>query len=73
MYRNELNDLVKISQFVGKRIDYVQGGGGNTSVKLDASLMAIKASGYKLSQITEESAYVTLNYKKIADFSTASI
>lgn len=68
MYRNELNDLVKISQFVGKRIDYVQGGGGNTSVKLDASLMAIKASGYKLSQITEESAYVTLNYKKIADF-----
>lgn len=68
MYQNELNEFVKISQFAGKRIDYVQGGGGNTSVKLNDSLMAIKASGYKLSQITLDSAYVTLNYKKILNF-----
>lgn len=68
MYEKELNELVTISQFAGKRIDYTQGGGGNTSVKLDNRLMAIKASGYKLSQITTNDAYVTVNYDDILKF-----
>ena len=44
----------KLSQTAGARADYVQGGGGNTSVKLADGLMAIKASGYCLKDITPE-------------------
>lgn len=68
MYDKELKELVMISQFAGKRIDYTQGGGGNTSVKLDSNLMAIKASGYKLSEITQKDAYVTVNYQKVKQY-----
>ena len=31
----------RISRAIGARADYVQGGGGNTSVKLENGLMAI--------------------------------
>ena len=37
---------------LGARCDYVQGGGGILSVKLEGGRMAIKASGYCLSDIT---------------------
>ena len=43
MYENELRDLEKISKKIGEYKDFVQGGGGNTSVKLDKEWMAIKA------------------------------
>ena len=32
---NGLNDLVKISNLVGNMNNYIQGGGGNTSIKLN--------------------------------------
>ena len=47
----ELQNFVRLSRALGKRADYVQGGGGNTSVKLKGGLMAIKASGYCLGDI----------------------
>ena len=50
-----------LSQTVGARNDYVQGGGGNTSVKLNGGLMAIKASGFRLADITVDSAYAVLD------------
>ena len=56
-----LGAFATMSQAVGARADYVQGGGGNTSVKLDGGLMAIKASGFRLSDITPESAYAVLD------------
>lgn len=68
MYDNEIKELVMISQFAGKRVDYTQGGGGNTSVKLDGEIMAVKASGYKLSEISFDNGYVTLNYPKIRQY-----
>ena len=46
-----LADFSRISKTAGTRADYVQGGGGNTSVKLNDGLMAIKASGFCLSDI----------------------
>ena len=46
-----LSDFARVSQAAGARADYVQGGGGNTSVKLPGGLMAIKASGIGLSEI----------------------
>ncbi len=63
-----LKNLEKISSSVGTKIDYTQGGGGNTSVKLDDRQMAVKASGFKLKQITPTDGYVVVDYKNIAQY-----
>lgn len=68
MYNEGLKELEIISKAVGNRIDYVQGGGGNTSVKLSDELMAVKASGFKLNQITPKEGYVVVNYKNIKTY-----
>ncbi len=56
-----LNEFSRISKAAGARADYVQGGGGNTSVKLKDGLMAIKASGFCLSDIEPDAAYAVLD------------
>ncbi|MHB8963404.1 MAG: class II aldolase/adducin family protein [Saccharofermentanales bacterium] len=63
-----LKNYIRLSTEPGARADYVQGGGGNTSCKFDDRQMAIKASGFKLSQITENNAYAVLDYAAIVDF-----
>lgn len=63
-----LKNYVRLSTEAGSRIDYVQGGGGNTSCKFNDTLMAIKASGFRLSQVTENNAYAVLDYASIVDF-----
>ncbi len=67
-YTDELKILQDISDFAGNRPDYTQGGGGNTSVKLDARLMAIKASGYRLTDITPTTGFVTVDYPKLLNY-----
>ena len=67
-YGEGLNSFSRMSQTVGARVDYVQGGGGNTSVKLDDQLMSIKASGFKLSDITPDAAYAVLDYAALRKF-----
>jgi ribulose-5-phosphate 4-epimerase/fuculose-1-phosphate aldolase len=62
-----INELIDISQNIGCRIDYIQGGGGNTSVKSD-NKMAIKASGYLLKDIKEKDGYVVMDYKMVMDY-----
>lgn len=52
-------DLVEISHFAAKHPLWVQGGGGNCSVKY-GSRMAIKASGYLLEDVSAEDGYVVL-------------
>ena len=64
----KLAEFVRMSNTAGARSDYVQGGGGNTSVKLDDSSMAIKASGFCLAQITADNAYAVLDYAAIRKF-----
>lgn len=71
MYISGKAQMQRISTYAGRRQDYVQGGGGNTSVKLGDSLMAIKASGYTLGEITEEKGYVTVDYHKIRAYYNA--
>lgn len=66
--REHLADFSRMSQTVGERVDYVQGGGGNTSVKLDEKFMAIKASGFKLSDIAPDAAYAVLDYAGLRKF-----
>ncbi len=68
MYDKSLKALQEISQAVGNEPDYVQGGGGNTSVKLTENLMAVKASGCKLSQITPTEGFVVVDYQKIKKY-----
>ncbi len=68
MFEKELDELEYISKAAGIPVDYTQGGGGNTSAKLDGQLMAVKASGFKLKQITPKEGYVVVNYKNIKDY-----
>lgn len=64
-----IKDLVDLSAYAGNRVDYTQGGGGNTSVKdFDNGVMFIKASGYKLKDISATNAFVAVDQKKIADY-----
>ena len=63
-----LADFARVSTAAGCRADYVQGGGGNTSVKLADGLMAIKASGFCLSDITPNKAYAVLDGAAVRDF-----
>lgn len=60
--------FIKLSHIGGSRADYVQGGGGNTSVKLKDGRMAIKASGYCLKDIEEDKGYAMLNGDAIGRF-----
>ncbi len=66
--RTNLENFRRVSGTVGARADYVQGGGGNTSVRLDGGLMAIKASGYCLKDIDVDKAYAVSDYVSLRDF-----
>lgn len=68
MYDNEIKMMVRISKAVGDRIDYIQAGGGNTSVKFDDRILAVKASGYQLQETTQSKGYVTVDYPRIKKF-----
>lgn len=63
-----LSEYIRMSKTSGSRNDYVQGGGGNTSVKLDDRLMAIKASGFRLDQIAQDHGFALLDYAELRDF-----
>jgi NAD(P)-dependent dehydrogenase (short-subunit alcohol dehydrogenase family)/rhamnose utilization protein RhaD (predicted bifunctional aldolase and dehydrogenase) len=62
MDKQSLAQLIEISCAVGTRTDYVQVGGGNTSVKSpDGRTMAIKASGTALPAMSESAGWVEVN------------
>ncbi len=63
-----LASFSRLSKTAGARADYVQGGGGNTSVKLDGGLMAIKASGFRLGDIEPDRAYAVLDCAALQKF-----
>ncbi len=64
-----IKDLIEISQYAGDRADYTQGGGGNTSVKVfENGSMLIKASGYRLVDISENTAFVAVDKNKIQNY-----
>lgn len=67
---SEIKDLVEISKYAGERFDLVQAGGGNSSVKFDNGEMLIKASGFLLSDLAEDSGYSKVFTAKIADIVT---
>lgn len=66
--QSQIEQFVDFSNELGKRIDFVQGGGGNTSCKTDDKAMLIKASGYYLSEVSQRDGYAVLSYPQIKDF-----
>ena len=66
--KNKVNEMVYISKFAGTSEEFVQAGGGNTSVKIDDRYMLIKASGYQLGEVNRENGYSVVDYKKIVEW-----
>lgn len=56
-----MKNFIKMSKYAGMREDLVQAGGGNSSYKMSADRMAIKASGYQLADITMSEGYAIVN------------
>lgn len=55
-----VKELVELCKYAAKHPYFVQGGGGNCSVKLDGTI-AIKASGYFLDDVTDNDGFVLVN------------
>ncbi len=63
-----LADLIKISNVSGADSSFVQGGGGNTSVKTaDGRFMYIKASGTALKEMTVAKGWRRVNLKAVRE------
>ena len=60
------NDLKELSVFLGNNLDWVQGAGGNTSVK-DNGVLWVKASGYWLSDAQNNNIFVPLDRQTVLD------
>ena len=66
MDKESLAQLIAISHAAGANLDYVQAGGGNTSVKShDGRTMAIKASGTPLTAMSETAGWVELDTARV--------
>ena len=57
----KMKGFVKISKYAGMREDLVQAGGGNSAFKISPDKMVIKASGFQLADVTEETGYALVN------------
>lgn len=64
---NELMHFIKLSRDAGERFDFVQGKGGNSSVKIDDRTMLVKSSGVCLSEIGLKTGYSEVNYQKVIE------
>ena len=64
----EIKNLVNLSKKIGSYSEFVQGGGGNISVKINQNLMAIKASGYLLKDVKNNDGFSFVNHQNIANY-----
>ena len=62
MVESLLDELIRVSRVVGADPDWVQGGGGNTSVKSeDGATMLVKASGTTLAEMDATKGWAELD------------
>ncbi|MBN2367892.1 class II aldolase [Candidatus Woesearchaeota archaeon] len=59
------NEFIEICKKIGDKYSWVQGSGGNISLKTSETEMLIKASGFSISDIDETKGLVSVDYKKI--------
>jgi HAD superfamily hydrolase (TIGR01549 family) len=67
----EINKLVNMCKIYGERFDFTQAGGGNISVKFNFDkeiITIIKASGYCLSDVSNNNGYTIINNNKINEY-----
>lgn len=62
-----MRDFIRMSHYAGMREDLVQAGGGNSAYKISADRMAIKASGYQLTELTEDHGISFVNPEMITE------
>jgi rhamnose utilization protein RhaD (predicted bifunctional aldolase and dehydrogenase) len=60
--------LVDASVRIGQNAFYIQGGGGNTSVKLSPNLMAVKASGLLLKNASSHNGFAVVDYQEVLGY-----
>lgn len=65
--QENIESLINISHQIGANISYIQGGGGNTSVKINDNLMAIKSSGTNLIDMSKQKGQTLVDFKKITE------
>jgi len=64
----EASAFSRLCRLAGSRLDWIQAGGGNASIKRDAVRMTIKASGAALSTVTDSVGVVDVDFPQIVDF-----
>lgn len=63
-----LKQSAKIARIIGASSDWVQGGGGNFSIKIDQNQMLIKASGLALKDVDAAHGLVLVDYTKVGEY-----
>jgi rhamnose utilization protein RhaD (predicted bifunctional aldolase and dehydrogenase) len=68
MNEASLSQLIEVSRAVGTRPEFVQGGGGNTSVKSPGgATMAVKASGTSLAAMSEDAGWCEMDVARLLE------
>lgn len=62
-----LDELIYLSKNLGSQVSYVQGGGGNTSIKNSEGQFWVKASGLKLCEVSTEKGFSELNLSAVRE------
>lgn len=62
---SDVEGLAAVSRAIGRDAAYVQGGGGNTSLKTGTATMHIKASGIGLASVTAQDGFVALDWRAL--------
>lgn len=63
-----LQQSAQIASLIGVTPDWVQGGGGNFSIKINNQMMLIKASGLSLKEVDESRGIVLVDYIKVKEY-----
>ncbi len=61
--KKHIEDFVRMSRFAGGRLDLIQAGGGNASIKMGNGLMLIKASGCYMGEVSQEQGYTEVRHE----------
>lgn len=68
----DLKTFYDACKFIGNKYSWIQGTGGNISVKTSDEIMLIKASGISISEISKGKSLVKINYKKLKEYNNSA-